>query len=277
MAHIFRRDGGTGGIERTSFSCERDGLVIRGEQWRPQGLLPPVAIVSHGFMANLTTVRHYAHHLAELGFAAFCFDFNGGSALRSQSDGATTDMSVLTEVDDLLAVVSFTQELTHVDASRMLLMGCSQGGFVSALVAAQLKEQVGGLALFYPAFCIPDDARAGKMMFARFDPADVPGTFRCGPMRLGRRYVTDVQAMDPFAEIAPYPGHVLIVQGTKDRVVDPSYATRARDSYAARTASRWPDASVELYMIEDGAHGFSRRHDRQAIAILDGFARQLLK
>lgn len=58
-------------------------------------------------------------------------------------------------------------------------MGCSQGGFVSGMTAAQLKEQIRGLIMFYPALCIPDDARKGHMMFSEFDPQNIPDTFRC--------------------------------------------------------------------------------------------------
>lgn len=180
--------------------------MIRGTEYRPAGSGLPAAIVSHGFMDNQDTVRHYARHLAEIGYAAYCFDFNGGSVMGSKSTDKTIDMSVLTEVMDLEAVIDHVFRLPYVDGDKgVVLMGCSQGGFVSALTAARRKEQISQLVLFYPALCIPDDARAGKMMFARFDPRDVPECINCGPMKLGRRYVTDMLDMDPFAEITPIP------------------------------------------------------------------------
>jgi hypothetical protein len=256
-------------ILNSGFACSRDGLTIRGTEYRPSGSSLPAAVVSHGFMANQNTVRHYASYLAEMGYAAYCFDFNGGSVAGSKSDGKTTDMSVLTEALDLEAVIDHVLQLSYIDAGKgVLLMGCSQGGFVSALTAAKRKEQVSRLVLFYPALCIPDDARAGKMMFARFDPRDVPERINCGPMKLGQHYVTDVLDMDPFAEITPYPGPVLIVHGTRDKIVHPDYAQRAFEAYSRRSA---PDASVCLEMIEDGAHGFSKRHDALAIAKLGAF------
>ena len=92
-------------IAESTFSCSREGLTIRGTEYRPIGGNLPAAIVSHGFMANQDTVRHYARHLAEIGYAAYCFDFNGGSVMGSKSTGKTTDMSVLTEVMDLEAVI----------------------------------------------------------------------------------------------------------------------------------------------------------------------------
>ena len=256
-------------ITESAFSCSREGLTIRGTEYRPAGGNLPAAIVSHGFMANQDTVRHYARHLAEIGYAAYCFDFNGGSVMGGKSSGKTTDMSVLTEVMDLEAVIDHVLQLPHVDGDKgVVLMGCSQGGFVSALTAAKRKEQVSQLVLFYPALCIPDDARAGKMMFAKFDPQNVPERFNCGPMKLGRCYVTDVLDMDPFAEIIPYPGPVLIVHGTNDNIVRPDYSQRAFEAYSKRCI---PGATVCLEMIEGGAHGFSKKHDVLALEKLDSF------
>ncbi len=259
----------TADILKSSFACSREGLTIRGTEYRPAGSKLPAAIVSHGFMANQNSVRRYTRHLARLGYAAYCFDFNGGSVAGSKSAGKTTDMSVLTEVMDLEAVIDYVLHLPHVDGDKgVVLMGCSQGGFVSALTAAKRKEQISRLALFYPALCIPDDARAGKMIFAKFDPHNVPERINCGPMKLGRRYVTDVLDMDPCAEITPYPGPVLIVHGTNDNIVHPDYSRRAYVAYSKRSN---PGALVRLEMIEGGGHGFSRRHDALALEKLDCF------
>jgi len=209
---------------KSKFSCQRDGLTIRGYEYRPEGTNLPIAIVSHGFMANQMTVKHYAQYLAEMGYAAFCFDFCGGCVMMGKSDGRTTDMSVLTEVSDLCAVIDYAKKLEYTDAASILLMGCSQGGFVSALTAAKLKNEVKKLVLFYPALCIPDDARSGRMMWAEFDPNNIPEIIRCGPMKLGRCYAADVVKMNPFDEIRGYEGDVLIVHGTADKIVNTKYA-----------------------------------------------------
>ena len=245
----------------TTFECKRDDLTIRGTEYRSVGGSLPVAIVSHGFMAWQDTVRQYAKELARMGYCAYCFDFCGGSVMKKgKSDGATTDMSVLTEVRDLEAVIEYTQSLPYT-GNELLLMGCSQGGFVSALVAAKHPELVNKLVLFYPALCIPDDARAGKMILAKFDPKNIPECLNCGPMKLGRCYVTDVIGMDPYEEIKPYRGPVLIVHGTKDKIVKLDYSRQAQRSY--------PNA--KLHIIEGGAHGFGKKHDAIAIAHLRRF------
>jgi len=250
------------GFKERTFECRRDGLTIRGTEYRPEGDKLPVAIVCHGLMAFQKTVRQYARALAGMGYAAYCFDFCGGSVLGlGKSDGLTTEMSVLTEMSDLEAVIEYVQGLPYT-GDELLLMGCSQGGLVSALMAAKHPEMVSRLVLFYPALCIPDDARAGRMMLAKFDPANIPERINCGPMKLGRCYAADVIGMNPFTEITPYSGPVLIVHGTKDRIVNPDYSVCAREAYA----------NASLRIIEGGGHGFRGKHDEEAIGHLREFA-----
>lgn len=259
---FLRKPKGPEPFTETTFACKRGDLTIRGTEYRPEGEKLPVAIVCHGFMAIQNTVRHYAKELARLGYCTYCFDFCGGSSMKKRvSDGETTDMSVLTEVQDLEAVIAYVQSLPH-NSRELLLMGCSQGGFVSALTAAKHPEMVDKLVLIYPALCIPDDARAGRMMFARFDPQNIPEQINCGPMLLGRCYVADVIGMDAMEEIKPYGGPVLIVHGDKDKIVDVKYAHQAGETYSR----------AELHIIEGGAHGFGKKHDAIAMAHLRRFA-----
>lgn len=256
-------------ITESVFECKRDGFTIRGTEYRPQGEKLPIAIVSHGFMAFQDTVRQYAILLAEMGYVSYCFDFCGGCVIKGKSDGPTTEMSVLTEVKDLEAVVSYARQRPYANPDDLTLMGCSQGGFVSAIFAAKQTVPVSRLVLFYPALCIPDDARAGKMMMAKFDPNNIPEHLKCGPMKLGRCYVADVIGMDSFEEIKDYPGEVLIVHGTKDQIVNLSYAKRAYETYAEIKSQAGDGRErVTLHIIENGAHGFSKKHDVIAMNLL---------
>ena len=261
------------GITVGTFECKRDGLTIRGTEYRPQGENLPIAIVCHGFMAFQDTVRHYTIQLAELGYAAYCFDFCGGSVAKGKSDGKTTEMSVFTEVKDLEAVIEHLRTLPYVNPDKIFLMGCSQGGFVSALVAAKNKYPIEKLCLFYPALCIPDDARAGKMMMAKFDPQNVPETIQCGPMKLGKCYPIDVMNIDPFEEIKSYNGKVLIVHGTADKIVNLDYSRRAEEAYESTTPEGVKkEKRVKFHIIEGGAHMFSKKHDVIAMEYLKEFA-----
>ena len=270
---IFKKPVLSDGITESTFECKRDGLTICGTIYRPKGDHLPIAIVCHGFMAWQDSVKHYAAFLAEMGYAAFTFDFCGGSAMCGKSDGKTTEMSVLTETKDLETVIEYVRNLSYTDSEKILLMGCSQGGFVSALVAAKNNFPIEKLVLFYPALCIPDDARAGKMMIVRFDPQNVPDTFRCGLMKLGRCYAMDVMQMDAFAEIKNYAGRVCIVHGTKDKIVDVSYANRAAEAYKSTMPIGMQESKrVQLHFIDGGGHMFSKKHDVIAMKLLKEFA-----
>lgn len=257
-------------VEREGFSCERDGLTIKGTVFLPKGKTDcPIAVISHGFMANQMFSQIHAQNLAKMGYAAFCFDFCGGTLVGS-SDGDSTDMSVLTEAEDLKAVIEFAKSQSYTNENELILLGCSQGGLVSAIVAAEMKEEVDALILLYPALCIPDDARSGEMMFAKFDPQNVPETFWCGPMKLGRRYVTDVIEMDPYEIIHQYTGKVLIIHGNQDKTVDISYALRAVETYSQA------GADVEMKIIDKGGHMFFRpTHAYKALGYIREYVRTL--
>ncbi len=249
------------------FTAKRDELTVRGTKFVPEreGGKSPV-IVSHGFMADRRSVAGYAELLAAAGYAVYTFDFCGG-CVQGKSDGASTEMSVFTEVGDLTAVL--THVLAECGSKKTILMGCSQGGFVSGMTAAKHPERVEKLVLFYPALCIPDDARSGRMMFARFDPADIPETINCGPMKLGRAYAASVVDKDPYELLAGYAGPVLIVHGTKDKIVDVNYARRAFEAY--RNGQKPGRRNCELVLIEGGGHGFMGVYDERAKTALREF------
>ena len=131
-------------IEKKPFTCVRGGLTIRGTLFRRSGSdRLPGAIVSHEFMANERSVAKYARVLAEEGYAAFTYDFCGG-CIVGRSDGRSRDMTVMTEVADLNAVMDAVQMHPDVAGGKLLLMGCSQGGFVSAITAALRRDDLPG-------------------------------------------------------------------------------------------------------------------------------------
>ena len=252
-------------IEKKAFSCQRDGLTIRGHVYLPgESGSFPAAVISHGFMSDQRSVTQYAEALANEGYAAFIYDFCGG-CLKGTSDGLSRDMTVFTEVKDLKAVIAHALSQSFVQGNKVFLMGCSQGGFVSAMTAAQLPERVEKLVLFYPALCIPDDARRGKMMFFRFDPQNIPDLLGKRPMELGGDYARSVININPYALLTGYPGKVLIIHGTADKIVNLRYSEKAREAYGFNRCT--------LVTIDGAGHGFQKAADRQAIACLREFVK----
>lgn len=122
---------------------------------------------------------------AGLGLAAFALGLAGGCELGGKSDGRTDGMSALAEADDLCAVLDRVRRLPYVDGSRVFSMGCGQGGSASAPVAAKGPTGVAGLAMSCPAPCVPDGARRGKTLLARFDPPKDIGAC-AGPVPMAR-------------------------------------------------------------------------------------------
>ena len=62
----FGRPKAPAGIRESVFECRRGDLMVRGTEYRPSGENLPVAIVSHGFMADQEYSRLYAIKLAEM-------------------------------------------------------------------------------------------------------------------------------------------------------------------------------------------------------------------
>ena len=118
--------------------CNRDGMRIAGTLYLPKGAAEPLPLVilSHSFSLTQSSLTSYAQAFAEWGYAAYTFDFCGGSP-QSESDGDMAEMTVFTEQADLLAVLAELRALPQVDRVRIFLFGTSQGGLVRALVAAE--------------------------------------------------------------------------------------------------------------------------------------------
>ncbi len=247
-------------MDKRGFECTRDGLTIRGNIYLKDETPRPAVVLCHGFLANMSMCRTYAKLLAELGYAAFIFGFCGGG-LMSKSDGKSEDMTVLTEVQDLVAVIKKVRTLPFVKKDRVSLLGCSQGGLVSAMVARDKEMGIERLVLLYPALCIPDDARKGHMLGFSFDPKNIPDVLCKLPMKIGGDYARTVIGMDIYREIGGYDGLVLYLHGTEDRIVDISYARKAGEAFPQR----------EYHEIQGAGHMFRGKADREACDLISRF------
>ena len=118
----------------------------------------PLVIISHGIQGSYYDLVDQAGKCVDAGMAAYIFDYCGGSTY-SRSSGDISDMSILTECDDLEFVLNELWQYAFMDRENTYLMGESQGGMVSALLAAERPQDIAGMVLLYPAFNIPDMAR----------------------------------------------------------------------------------------------------------------------
>ena len=240
---------------------ETPGGPIYGLLFTPEGAgASPLIIHSHGLGYSHRTGEDYARHFAARGLRVLLYDFrNGGRKSRSGND--LTKMSVATERDDLLAVLAAAKVWPGVSPDRIVLLGASQGGFVSTMVAAERPAELAGLICIYPAYLIRTELRNA------FDTLEqVPETFDLqGWFMVGRCYAADAWDVDIYARMADFPKPVLLLHGDRDPVVDPAYSRRAAEAF--------PNAA--FYSIPGGAHGFSGAALEEAIGHIEQYLSML--
>ncbi len=249
---------------KTEFSCNREGLTIRGTEYRCEKKERqagwPIAVICHGFGGNQYDLAFYAEAFAEMGYAVYCFDFCGG-CVTGKSDGSSLDMTIETETKDLIAVLDYAKSLPYTVEEHILLTGGSQGGYVAGIVAAERAEEIGRLILFYPALCIPDHAREGRLGGANYNVNQVPEVIDTFGVRISRKFHEGVVDKDAVAQICGYRGPVLLIHGSEDMVVDSRYAEAAAAAYE----------NCHLQILQGAGHGFSKQQREQVIVSVREF------
>ena len=237
---------------------ERGDMRIFGVLYVPEGAgadsQQPTVICSHILGGTYENSGRYAREMAARGYVAYAFDFCGG-AVNSRSSGETTESSIKTWAADLSAVLDAIRALPEVDERNVFLLGQSQGGVASAMVAAERPDDVAGLVLLYPAFVI--HALAVKM----FGTADnAPEVYHLWH-DLGRIYAVDAIEYDIYEHIGDYEGPVLMFQGTADILEPKRYTDRAAELYA----------DVDYEVIEGMGHRFQGEVRQHVLDRVDAF------
>ncbi len=201
----------------------------------------PIAILAHGYNSSFHETEAYAQTLAINGIAAYIFDFCGG-AVKSRSEGKSTEMSVFTEADDVKAVLQTVKSWDFIDASRIALLGCSQGGLVAAIASSQMPKEFKSVVLVYPALMIAEHAVSvhPKEAVTSETGVEVMG------MPLSHVYYDKLVGYKVFDEMKKYKGDVMIVYGDKDPIAAGDYMERAKQVYQ----------HCEVNVVPGGAHGF---------------------
>lgn len=200
----------------------------------------PLVICCHELGSTYESCMDNAELMASHGIAACCFEFRGVGANKEIS---SYEMSIMTEVEDTLAVVAAAKEWSFVDPDKIVLYGRSMGGAVAAIAAARSAEQLNGLILCYAALTMPDRIHD---QFASLD--DVPSMFplKDSSVVVGKAFAEDIWDYDILAEIGNFAKPVLILHGKVDTLTSIGYMEHVAEVY--------PDAV--LYKLESG-HGFN--------------------
>lgn len=203
----------------------------------------PVAIIAHGFNGTHHYGRNYFRPLEALGYACYTFDFPCGS-VNSKSNPNTMNMSVVDEQRDLEAIVKYFRHRKDIDKKNIVVVGESQGGYVSAMTAAKRPKAISKVILAFPALCIPDNWNK------RYPSVEsIPDTTRLWNVPMGKRFFMELRDINVFKEIGKYKGPVLIVQGDKDQVVSMADSQKAVEIYQ----------NAKLHVIKGAGHGFKEQ------------------
>ena len=236
-------------VDSAEVWSERDGNRIFGMMYynSASSKKQPAVILSHSSSLTHEAMSGYALAIAKMGYAAYCFDFCGGSD-KSKSDGKTDEMTVFTEVEDLRAVVKTVKSLGYVEPSEVYLLGSSQGGLVSALLADECPDDFAGMILFYPAFNIPEMVSkfSGFGDWGDFGDFGDWGDFG-GMMSMSEKYINSIKDFDVWSHIGKFSKPVCIIHGTADMIVPISNSEKAVGLYPSATLNK----------IEGANHGFN--------------------
>ena len=245
--HVEVKTDGTYTVKEYDFDSNGKDIYARAFVPDVEGRVPLV-IFSHGLGADARHEEEVQKTLAKAGVAVFSFEFAGGSSSSApMSEGLTTEMSVLTEVQNLKDAIRIASAMEYADPQKIYLMGSSQGGLVTALTAEEVTN-IAGLFLFYPAFSLPDDIRSS---FPKLD--EVPETFNLLGTKIGKKYITDIYDMDPYANLEKLTIPVHIYHGKDDNIVPITASQKAM--------KRLKDA--RLTTLDDTGHALSPEQQAQ--------------
>jgi pimeloyl-ACP methyl ester carboxylesterase len=188
------------------------------------------------------------------------FDYSG----HGQSSGAFTDGCIGDWRDDALAV------LEALTTGPQVLVGSSMGGWISLLIARQSPERIKGLVTVAAA---PDFTTRHWAGMTQEDRATVLREGQVAqPSDYGEPYIYTKRLFDDGAENRvlnaplPLPFPVRMVQGTEDKPVPTSEATRLLEHIDCSDA--------QLFLVKGKDHSFS---DPKCLALIERCVTEVLQ
>ena len=240
---------------------EHHGRTVYGDAYIPDIESFPMVIMSHGFNGYKDDFKGEAQLLMSENIGVITLTFCGSGA-RDKSGFPTTSMTLLTEKEDLIAVMDYAKNIKGFNG-KMCLFGGSQGGIVSALAGHDRANDLEGMLLLYPAFNIPHD-------WNQMYPTDesVPGVIRNWNgwgVDLGRDFVLALRNLDVYEKMPDFKKPVLIMHDVNDSIALYSYSERAIETY--------PRAELISY---PGGHGFTPNFRKESKAKMLEFMYEIL-
>jgi acylglycerol lipase len=247
--------------EEGFFKGVRDNRIYY-QYWLPEDETKAVLLVVHGLAEHSGRYMNLVHHFLPLGYAVYAFDHLG----HGRSDGQRVYVERFTDFTDTLTL--FRKMIRDWQKDKpVFLVGHSMGGLIGALYLLDHQKELAGAVLSGPAVKIPDNIPAVTIFLGKAlsvlaprlgliappeasgvsrDPAVVqayetdPLVYR-GKMtpRLGSEMLKVMRCVATESSRITLP--LLILQGSADRLVDPSGAQMLHNRVAS------PDKRIILY------------------------------
>ncbi|WP_028593189.1 alpha/beta hydrolase family protein [Paenibacillus assamensis] len=244
-------------IRKYTLEWRREHVTLRGIVTMPitDHSLPAI-IFGHGFTGHKAEAnfmfKRLSDALAKCGYATIRFDFAGSG----ESDGEFVDMTVSTEVEDMLAVWDAVQVMEGINPKRVSLLGFSLGGVVSLLAAEQLGDELDRLMLLCPAVGF-QDILARDLQGEKLHHLLQHGWVELYGQQICQGFFDDGAALRIHDASAQIHTPALIVHGTNDSVVPPYVSHRLHNQLIGS----------RLVWLDGADHVFS--HSEHAAQLLD--------
>lgn len=244
------------GVETWSDDVPTDHLLVHVRGARPHGAGPYPAIIVHpegGKRAD--DMQGIVWDLAAHGYVALAVDY------EKRVDGEfQRSMFAWQSPEDATAILNVAQRYEQIDQQRLGLLGFSQGGVFSLLIAGYAPGRIKAVVSYYPVTDFPrwlnqEHASLGK----RFAFSVIRWYFRReSGAQTEVQFEAVLRAASPYYVAERIDAPVLLIHGDSD--------TTAPVEESQRMAARLTELGkpVELLVVAGGRHIFNFRQPAQA-------------
>jgi dipeptidyl aminopeptidase/acylaminoacyl peptidase len=237
-------------------TIQRDQLLIHLEAARPPGRGPFATVLVHpegGRMAN--DMKGILWDLAGRGYLAIGADY------QRMIDGKPKGtLFAWRSAADVTAVLDLTRDYADVDQQRIGVLGFSQGGVYSLLIAAYAPERVRAVVAYYPVTDFPHWLGAERSGFWQRQIHDVIRWY----FRRESQTNDEAEFQAMLREASPYyvadaiQAPVLLIHGERDTTAPVEESQRMADRLSAL------GKTVQLMVVPGAVHIFNFRQPEQA-------------
>ena len=212
----------------------------------------------HGFGGRMDVdggfMQEWSDALTETGMATLRLDFNG----HGESEGRFRDMTPYNEIEDAATFLQYAMSLP--DVTEIYVLGHSQGGVISGMLAGYYHDVVKKLVMLVPAASLKTDAQQGTCMGVKYDPKKVPESVLIGDKQVGGLFFRMAQTLPIYEVTAQFHGPAMAVIAGKDGVV------------AAESIRRYGSCMPGCRVVEKSTlnHGLAgAEHDETVQEVID--------